>query len=72
MWGKQEEQNDTGRVGSQKNCWKDTHLVPRSSVSPLPSVDESSAFSLLCYSLLLFFIPEHSSPVICFGNAIIC
>lgn len=48
------------------------HILYPGLVSPLPSVDESSAFSLLCRSLLLYFIPGHSSPVTCFGNAIIC
>lgn len=39
---------------------------------PLPPADESSAFSLLCQFSSYFSIPGHSSPVICFGNAIIC
>lgn len=34
MWGKQEEQNDNGRVGSWENCQEDTLLIARSSVSP--------------------------------------
>lgn len=51
MWGKQEKQNDTGRVGSWENCQKDT-LIARSSVSPLPYVDHRVEFSL-CSSLTL-------------------